>query len=74
MSIAIDSDGEELIDAGGRSRDYSEGRAKGLTDFLGFFESSSQSRCAEYRGSTELWEFAIGDLFILCFPQGRGPL
>jgi len=41
-------DKTKSIDAGGRSKDFSEGRERFFTDFRGFFGLSKEKRCGDY--------------------------
>jgi hypothetical protein len=69
---ALSVEQASVILAGGRSKDFSEGRGGMITDFKGFGDNSSQTRCASVREFIPIChEIKLNVVLLLDFPEAR---
>jgi len=69
---ALSSEQASLIQAGGRSKDFAEGRGGMVTDFLGYGDSSSQSRCASMKDFIPICEEIKSNVVLFMdFPEAK---
>jgi hypothetical protein len=69
---ALSPEQAPLILAGGRSRDFTEGRGGMITDFMGFGDGLSQNRCASARDLIPICEEIQPNVVLLMdFPKAK---